>query len=125
MEEKYKIIVDSSINLLPEFPYLSDKQIRDLDYTDFQIVLQSVNATQSETTHLKRERKRMRKSNWKYNHDKLMRIEHRKLEQVVTKLKREKSELIQLRQTMIAEIHQYELLMHQMNGEDASAAVLQ
>ena len=120
MEAKNQILVDSSIQIMPEFPYLTDEQIRDLDCIDFELALQLVGASSVEAIILKLKRKSLKKSNWKQDHDRLERMECSKLETVVSRLAQEKSDLSRLKDCIVEEISHYKVLLEQMHASDTS-----
>ena len=103
--------VNSSIQFSRDFPYLSDRQIRDLHYIDFELTLQSVGANVYEIFSLKLKRKRLKKCLWKQNHDTAFRIECQRLEAIVERLIGERNDLCDLKESLIAEMEHYKRML--------------
>ena len=104
-----------TIEVMAEFPYLSDENIQHLKPSVLYRTLGSVKATDTEVELIKQKRRRLQKLHFKHKKDSIMNEILDEMNMELEDLVGEKNELLKLRQELQIEIGQFKKVIEQEN----------
>ena len=99
----------------PNFPYLSDKDIHDLDLSVMYRILGSLKVSDSEVHLIKQKRRRLQKLQFKQNKELASKNFLEETGEKIVELKNDKEELITNKMELVNEIEYYKTCLQQDN----------